>query len=208
MATDVSSAASSESGGAPLEATLIVDPPDCPLVRKTPNATAVSQSLSCTGGDCRTCRSEITVDPRDGGRERIHTSTTIGSGCVCPAISGFDCVYSLDSIRNGSLVFTVVVRDRTLITDIVSAVRETGGSVRVERITPHEAEPTERSIEGADITDKQLEAIELAVELGYYDQPRRTDLGELADRLDVSRSAVSQRLNAAESKLLRSFLSS
>ncbi|APW98619.1 DNA-binding protein [Halobiforma lacisalsi AJ5] len=229
MATDASAATSSESRGTPLEATLLVDPPDCPLARKAPNAAAVSQTLSCAG-DCRTCHSEVTVASRNAngkgngngnrtagrgsGRKRIHTSADIGSDCVCPAISAFDCVFSLESIRDGSLVFTIVVRDRELITDIVAAIRETGGSVRLERITTDEAEAgagaerDEPSVDAADITAKQREAIELAVELGYYDRPRRTDLQELADRLEISRSAVSQRLNAAESKLLRSFLSS
>ncbi|EMA27354.1 helix-turn-helix domain-containing protein [Halobiforma nitratireducens] len=203
MATDVPSAAS-ETGGTPLEATLVVEPPDCPVAREAPNAAAVSQTLSCSRHGCRTCHAEIAVDPDDA--RTVHTSTDIDADCICPAIATFGCVFSLESIRDGALVVSVVVRDRGLITDIVAAIREAGGSVRLERITDHEMTDGTGSVEAVDITNKQREAIELAVEMGYYDQPRRTDLGELADRLGVSRSAVSQRLNAAESKLLRSLI--
>ena len=56
------------------------------------------------------------------------------------------------------------------------------------------------------VTPKQLEALELACVRGYYSQPRECDLADLADELDVSTSAVSQRLRAAESRLIVSSL--
>jgi predicted DNA binding protein len=42
--------------------------------------------------------------------------------------------------------------------------------------------------------------------MGYYEQPRTTDLGAIADELGVSESAVSQRLNNAETKLVEAYL--
>ncbi|AFZ73456.1 helix-turn-helix domain-containing protein [Natronobacterium gregoryi] len=52
------------------------------------------------------------------------------------------------------------------------------------------------------VTAKQWEAAALAVEKGYYDRPREVKLQELADELDISRSAVSQRLSEVERKLM------
>ncbi|AFZ71865.1 helix-turn-helix domain-containing protein [Natronobacterium gregoryi] len=52
------------------------------------------------------------------------------------------------------------------------------------------------------LTTKQLRALELAYTRGYYEQPRETGLEELSAELDISKSAVSQRLRAAESKLV------
>lgn len=52
------------------------------------------------------------------------------------------------------------------------------------------------------ITEKQWEAAKLAVESGYYDQPRETTLDELATELDISKSAVSQRLAHLERMLV------
>lgn len=44
------------------------------------------------------------------------------------------------------------------------------------------------------LTDDQREALVLAYEAGYYDDPRRTTLDALADRLDISRQAFAARL--------------
>lgn len=52
------------------------------------------------------------------------------------------------------------------------------------------------------LTPKQLAALELAFDEGYYDQPRSVDLETLADDLSVSKSAVSQRLRSAEATLV------
>lgn len=54
------------------------------------------------------------------------------------------------------------------------------------------------------LTDKQREALTLALEEGYYERPRKSDLGDLADGLAISKSAVSQRLRTAETKLIKS----
>lgn len=59
----------------------------------------------------------------------------------------------------------------------------------------------------SNITPKQWEAATLAVEAGYYDDPKETDLDELARSLGVSASALSQRLNAVERKLMTAFVS-
>lgn len=52
------------------------------------------------------------------------------------------------------------------------------------------------------VTAKQRQALELAHERGYYDRPRETDLSELAAELGISKSAVSQRLRAAEATIV------
>lgn len=54
------------------------------------------------------------------------------------------------------------------------------------------------------LTRTQWETLRLAFETGYYRTPRQTSLEKLAENLDVSKSAVSQRLNGAERKLVQS----
>ncbi|PCR91058.1 bacterio-opsin activator [Natrinema ejinorense] len=51
------------------------------------------------------------------------------------------------------------------------------------------------------LTDKQQELLAVAHEEGYFDVPRGISQDELADRLDVSKSAVSQRLRRAIGEL-------
>lgn len=55
---------------------------------------------------------------------------------------------------------------------------------------------------GYNLTDEQYEALILAFEEGYYDEPRRTDLGELASQLGISRPSLSARLKRGYRNLL------
>ncbi|WP_247004910.1 helix-turn-helix domain-containing protein [Halosolutus gelatinilyticus] len=58
------------------------------------------------------------------------------------------------------------------------------------------------------LTDKQQELLAVAHEEGYFEVPRGISQDELAERLGVSKSAVSQRLRRAIGKLCGSSLSS
>ncbi len=56
------------------------------------------------------------------------------------------------------------------------------------------------------VTDAQLSTAEYAVSCGYYDNPRTARLADIAEEFDRSESAISQRLNAVERHLVRSFV--
>lgn len=58
----------------------------------------------------------------------------------------------------------------------------------------------------AGLSDKQREALALAVREGYYERPRRTDLDKLAKAAGVSRPSFSERLQRAEAKVMRGLL--
>ncbi|MFC6826558.1 helix-turn-helix domain-containing protein [Halopelagius fulvigenes] len=55
---------------------------------------------------------------------------------------------------------------------------------------------------GYDLTEEQYEALVLAFERGYYDEPRRTNLEELAAELGISRPSLSARLKRGYRNLL------
>lgn len=59
--------------------------------------------------------------------------------------------------------------------------------------------PTRDSL---DLTDKQRQAVELALQRGYFSVPKETNLSELADRTGISRQAFSRRLNRGLANLL------
>ena len=56
------------------------------------------------------------------------------------------------------------------------------------------------------LTDRQLEVFRTAVELGYYEIPRRATHEEIADRLGVAPSTVDEHLRKAESRVLQSLV--
>lgn len=54
------------------------------------------------------------------------------------------------------------------------------------------------------LTEKQREAVSTGISLGYYDNPRRCTLTEIAEELDITKSAVSRLLQRAESRIVKS----
>jgi hypothetical protein len=98
---------------------------------------------------------------------------------------------------------TVRAPDRRHLTDLEAIFSERGFSVTIRRIT---------ALEGADgrqspLTPKQRDALALALEEGYFDNPRQISQSELGDRLDVSGRAISYRLRRGIKNLLERSLS-
>ena len=54
-----------------------------------------------------------------------------------------------------------------------------------------------------DLTDRQLAALQIALENGYYEQPRQCSVSELAERTTVARATYEEHLRKAENKLIR-----
>ncbi|SFH06156.1 HTH DNA binding domain-containing protein [Halopelagius inordinatus] len=69
---------------------------------------------------------------------------------------------------------------------------------RLHRLTRDgESEPP-----GDGLTDRQHEALRIAYELGHFDIPRQASLEDVAAELDISPSAVSERLRRAQTGLI------
>jgi len=60
----------------------------------------------------------------------------------------------------------------------------------------------------APLTDKQLEVLNAALEHGYYECPRETQLKELADEIGISHQALSERMRRANKQLALAALKS
>jgi len=69
-------------------------------------------------------------------------------------------------------------------------------------VAPLVTEAGVRSLFGELLTDRQWEAVRLAFERGYFDQPQGHSQTELADEMGISQKTFSQHLNAAQRKLL------
>ncbi|WP_460562600.1 helix-turn-helix domain-containing protein [Halorubrum pallidum] len=59
---------------------------------------------------------------------------------------------------------------------------------------------------GTGLSPEQEAALRAAVEHGYYETPRETDVGELADHLGVPRSTLTYRLRRAEEELAKRYV--
>jgi hypothetical protein len=57
------------------------------------------------------------------------------------------------------------------------------------------------------LTTREEDVIKLALDDGYYDYPKRINLRELADKLDISFSTLNEILHRGERKILREYYS-
>jgi predicted DNA binding protein len=66
-----------------------------------------------------------------------------------------------------------------------------------------------RNTEGAEpdvgLTERQMNTLKTAVEMGYFDTPRRASIKDVADRLKVSPSTAVEHLRKAEKKVLENY---
>jgi len=71
-----------------------------------------------------------------------------------------------------------------------------------------EVEFVRRTVDATEqlLTDRQRELVLAAVEAGYYDTPRECSLTDLAERLDMAKSTVSETLHRAEETIIKEFV--
>jgi hypothetical protein len=156
----------------------------------------------------RTCRSEAIVGD-DDEVEVLHMERHMGEQCVADVFFDHDCVPHVSDAREDSILVTAHPPGRSEIQDIMGGLRDAGYEARVERIVHIDEDclglPPVLCDFGL-LTEKQQEALMLAVERGYYAQPRQATLEELAEELGIGKSAVSHRLKSAEAKIIRNHL--
>ncbi|MFW5965437.1 MAG: helix-turn-helix domain-containing protein [Halodesulfurarchaeum sp.] len=149
-------------------------------------------------GTCNT-----SMGPAEEGSDTF-VSSQITPGCFCLQFHHVECIPAFERTTHDSVIVSVQVPDRAALRELIERLRATDAHVSVRGISRRSGEDDGTiRIDTSEVTDKQLEALEVAVETGYYETPRCADLDVLADRLGVSKSAVSQRLKAVESRFAR-----
>jgi predicted DNA binding protein len=109
--------------------------------------------------------------------------------------------------RSTPVYLTVRIADRDQLSQVVKQYTSMGPAVETITIVDPASEHSEPlTVEVGNLTEKQWEALQVAHELGHYSSPRGGHLEEIAEELGISKSAVSQRLRAAESKIIPSIL--
>lgn len=180
----------------------------CAVVGKGAEAEEINHQLkSNPARDSNTavaeCHTQLTY-AGEGGREYFKSNTT--AACICPVFTEHDCIPEIKGVKNETVVVVVSVPDRSVLRDVIEGLRDVDASVSVEWLVNGSGSNSTAEIDVSSITSKQQEALETALQEGYYETPRESDLSELSEALGVSESAASQRLNAAETKLVKSFL--
>jgi len=173
----------------------------------------------------RICRCDVTVCGRDGGCdcgcdydcecedvagddeecEVVHVTAPVCDHCPGVIFSEYGCVPRILSRKEESFVIATYVPSVEVVSDLVSELRSVCARVEVRSLVNTDAcdgSPETREVDMSAVTEKQRQALALAVEAGYYDTPQTVSLDELAEEFDISSSALSQRLARAEGTVL------
>ncbi len=120
----------------------------------------------------------------------IH-ETILESGCM----SRFPIV-----IQGGTQIHHVLAPDQDAFRLAFDNLRSRFSKVRVLNVRRSPRGPL-----GPGLTQKQLDALKVAVSNGYYDIPRRARMENLAQKLRVRRVAMQERLRRAERTIMQQF---
>ncbi|MFB6112875.1 MAG: helix-turn-helix domain-containing protein [Halodesulfurarchaeum sp.] len=156
------------------------------------------------------CQADVVVENEE--LEVVHFEKSIESECVGSIFARYDCVPHIARAEGGHITIMTFPPERDMLADLVSDLRERDFEVSVKRLISLENyEETGRHppllCDVSILTKKEREAVDLAVERGYYDEHNGTRLQDLADELGISKSALSSRLSSAESKLMEDLFS-
>lgn len=168
----------------------------CPIVSEAQNASDVA--VNAVGGECR-----VEVQPTDGDGVR-RARGEVADDCLCLTFQRFDCVPHIERVVDGTILLTAYVNNRETVRSVVGALRADFERVRLVRLAVSEgpAATEQVTVDRSALTPKQREGLELAVARGYFDNDETVRLGELAAELDISKSALSQRLRNAQATLV------
>ena len=131
---------------------------------------------------------------RDGGR-----------GCPCECVEEFGSPVVDVYTRSGTLHLVFHAPDMSGLQDVITRLREAYPNLDVQRLLRSEHDQSERSLVFVDrsaLTSRQQEVLETAHRMGYFEHPKRSNAGEVADALDITTSTFTEHLSAAQRKLL------
>ncbi|WP_049926469.1 helix-turn-helix domain-containing protein [Halopiger goleimassiliensis] len=205
----------------------IEDPPDCVVTGAAVEASGTVQSVSkSTNPDAPERVTEefmleaesypdgFDLDPEPtelfsyGSSSVYRFERELGRGCPCEVIEGFDCPVTNVRARGASLHLTFHAPDMEGLQSIIGALTAEY-DLDVKRLLQSQQEHDERNlvfVDRSQLTDRQLEVLETAHRMGYFEHPKRANAGEVAAELGITGTTFTEHLAAAQTKLLDAIL--
>lgn len=146
------------------------------------------------------CHADLVIGGEDRHVEHVHVP--VERECVGTVFDDFDCVPHIRAVSDSTLVMAVFLPDVGTLPGLVAALGEVCENIYIIRFVAMDREGTPpRLFETASLTEKECEALQLAVDIGYFDH-NGVSLAEIADALDISEGAVSRRIKSAKATIL------
>ncbi|RLM67099.1 helix-turn-helix domain-containing protein [Halorubrum sp. Atlit-26R] len=164
--------------------------------RQSANGECHTETMNESGGGTATTSAETEIR---------HAKKEITSECYCPIFFEYDCMPKITEVTDEAVVMQAYLPDRDRLSVLIDDLREVTDNLSLRQLTRVDTTDGDRSnrvtLDLSALTETEQETATMAVASGYYETPRATSVGELATELNITKSAMSQRLNSVESKL-------
>lgn len=144
-----------------------------------------------------------------GSSEVYRFARELGRGCPCEWVERHDSPVVDVRTRGSALYLTFHAPDMERLQAIIGDLRNEYPSLDVQRLLQSQQDHTEESLVFVDrstLTARQLEVLETAHRMGYFEHPKRANAGDVADELGITGTTLTEHLAAAQTKLLDSIL--
>jgi len=141
--------------------------------------------------------------------ERYRLVLEEETSCPCETLAEHGCPAARYVAENGTLTLVFHAIDWEQLKTVVAALDERFPAMNVKRFVRSPVEESSHDhvlVDRGKLTERQLEVLDTAYEMGYFERSRRTNATAVAAALDIDPSTFREHLAAAESKLLEDVL--
>lgn len=203
-----------------IRATVEFSNPDiCPIVRlsQASGAPVDATWTSVSTDEVTPSVTEFTMDAEresEGNVERIFSFGSTGmyrfphdqdEACPCERLGHFGYPATRYLVKDGRLRIVFHVADYDELRAVVGDLRNRFPDLDIKRFvrSPTGTQPLHGVfVDRSKLTNRQLEVLETAFQMGYFERPRQANATEVAEALDINPSTFSEHLAAAQRKLL------
>ena len=105
-----------------------------------------------------------------------------------------------EALCDDTIIYNFVTPNFQAFQDIISNIEQAGYTPRILEVTRYEAR-------GDVLTEKQERALWFAITLGFYEWPRRITLTDLAEKMGISASTLSELMRRGLRRVLKNYFS-
>lgn len=199
------------------------EPGSCPIAAASESAEGrieqVSKSVTLPGGEDSVSEflasgdvdESLPIDPifSYGETTLFRTRHESPAECPCETLGEYGCPVHRYGAEDGTLTLVFHAPNFGTLQEIMSTFRDQYPPVDVQRLLqpPLEGSPEDRVfVNRGKLTDRQLEVLTVAYEMGYFTRPKGANATEIADALGIAQSTFTEHLVAAQRKLLTDIL--
>lgn len=144
-----------------------------------------------------------------GSSKRYRLTLDDESTCPCKYLSQFGCPVVRYVAENGRLTLVFHAETFDQLQEVITGLRHRYPDVNIKKFIRSPAgDGSEDSvfIDRSKFTDRQLEVLETAYDMGYFERPRRANATEIAAELGINPSTFREHIAAAEQKTFADLL--